>query len=124
MRTCKRCGLKSGTRAQECKHCGEDFPASESVRRQKGELRKCGVCGATAGKYKRDCSCGERLAKMYVKTPYVRTPRGQRRACASERLTAGMRGPACVCGLRGPHECTRTAEWKEETLSRLAALRT
>ena len=45
---------------------------------------------------------------------------GVKRATAQARLLTGMRGPACVCGLRGPHECTRTQEWKQDTLSLLS----
>jgi hypothetical protein len=79
-------------------------------------MRTCSVCFAVVGKYKRCCAaCGS--------TQVVRTTAGPKTPCTSAadaRLLAGMHGPACVCGLRGPHECTRTTEWKQDTLSLLA----
>jgi hypothetical protein len=79
-------------------------------------MRTCSVCFAVVGKYERCCAaCGS--------TQVIRTtagPKTLRKYAAYARLLAGMRGPACVCGLRGSHECTRTEHWKKETLSLLS----
>jgi hypothetical protein len=84
-------------------------------------MRICSNCGAQAGYHKQICeACGERLPKAHAKSYHCRTPRGQQRVDAQVRMLAGMRGPACVCGCRGPHECTRTTEWKQETFSLLS----
>jgi hypothetical protein len=82
-------------------------------------MRTCSNCGAQARPHAQSCDCGVRLPATYSNR-HKRTPQGQKRADAQTRLLAGMRGPACVCGLRGPHECTRTEEWRQDTLSRLA----
>jgi hypothetical protein len=71
--------------------------------------RTCSACGQQAKPHAQFCLCGQRLPSTYTNR-HPRTKRGQRRCDAQDRMLAGMRGPACVCGLRGPHECTRTEE--------------
>ena len=82
-------------------------------------MRTCSACGAEAKPHKQMCECGERLQATYSNR-HVPTASGVKRRAAEEIMLAGMRGPACVCGCRGPHECTRTTEWKQDTLARLA----
>lgn len=89
----------------------------------KQSIRKCAACGTPALKYAHYCiKCGRRLPPA-VDGRYVRTASANLRASAADRLLAGMRDKQCVCGLRGPHECTRTREWQADCLARLAAKR-
>ena len=81
-------------------------------------MRTCSACGAEAKPHAQMCECGTRLPSTYSNR-HPLTASGQKRAAALKRVLKEMRGPACVCGCRGPHECTRTAEWKQETLSTL-----
>jgi hypothetical protein len=84
-------------------------------------VRVCGACGAPAVKHKQRClRCGARLPATYSNR-HPRTVTGEQRALARDRVLEGMRGPPCVCGLRGPHECTRTPAWKAECLALIAA---
>jgi hypothetical protein len=81
--------------------------------------RKCANCGATAIKHCQYCrQCSARLPSA-KSNRHPRTATGESRRAALARMLAGMRGPACVCGLHGPHECTRTREWKDALLSLL-----
>lgn len=83
-------------------------------------VRACSNCGKKAKRWARECSaCGFDLPKS-VENRHPRTDNGERRHTAQELLLSAMQGPACVCGLRGPHECTRTEEWRKDCLSRLA----
>lgn len=119
MRTCSACGKQSGSRAHYCVHC--EFPFPEPKKHSQAlYVRKCSDCGAPANKWAQHCySCNARLPSTYS-NHRPRTPIGEKRQAAQARMLEGMRGPACVCGCRGPHECTRTPEWKQETMSLLA----
>lgn len=110
-RKCSNCGASAKRYAHYC-DCGTKLPpATASV------VRLCGKCGAAIPRYARACAtCGADKQGIVLQP---RSADSTRRQAAECKLLAGMRGPACVCGLRGPHECTRTREWAETTMARL-----
>jgi len=83
-------------------------------------MKTCRACFAEIVKHDKDCAaCGS--------TQIIRTtagPKTLRKYAAHARLLAGMQAAPCVCGCRGPHECTRTVEWKADTLALLSARQT
>lgn len=120
MRTCSRCKQQSGSRASDCVHCGQPFPEPKQAMLLR-TIRKCGACGAEGKPNAQYCECGERLPLTYANRHTQRTPTGQKRYEARKRMLDSMRGPACICGLHGYHECTRTAEWRGDLLAFLSA---
>lgn len=91
------------------------------AKKPNARIRVCSNCGAQAKRWAHVCEeCDCRLPCTY-KNRHPRTESGEKRQQAQARILGAMRGPACVCGLHGPHECTRTTEWKQGTLALLAA---
>jgi|PlaIllAssembly_1097288.scaffolds.fasta_scaffold10963_6 hypothetical protein len=117
-RYCTKCGVEARPYCKLCT-CGARLPKALPAPHKP---RTCAKCGATAGRWHKRCQqCGEKFSVeprvLDVEKPTTAS------ALATARLTAGMSAPQCVCGLRGPHECTRTPEWKQGTLALLAIRR-
>lgn len=84
-------------------------------------VRNCTNCGAVIRPWWRSCSeCGADAEPTRASRARL-TESGKRRAKARDRLLVGMYGAPCVCGLRGPHECTRTVEWWKDNIARMSA---
>lgn len=75
-------------------------------------MKTCKTCGLAVKPYQRSCpACGS--ISIRRQAPSKAT---QKRHAAHTRLLWGMDQPPCVCGCRGPHECTRTVEWQQDML--------